>query len=84
MRTIERPRRPLLFIFREAAEIEHRLLWLEDWLLGERPTQDSLAFTQRWTIAVLRLLQLVRKNPRLEPYHAAIHRHLLALYEGQA
>lgn len=72
----------LLVAFREAAEIEHRLIELERWLAHDRPKRDTLAYWRKWTVCSMRLLKLVSSNPRLTPYHDAAHAYLLAIHEA--
>ncbi len=73
----------LLFRFRRAAEIEHRLLWLEEWLARERPEPGTPEFWRRWTVCVMRLLRLISHNRRLAPWQDSIHAYLRALHEGR-
>lgn len=74
----------LLLRFREAAAVEHRLLWIEDYVSGKPATEDALSSRRRWTVATLRFMQLIRQNPALSPFVDTIRDHLLALHEGRA
>jgi hypothetical protein len=65
----------LLAGFREAAAIEFRLLDVERFI------QKAPAEPQTWTIAVARLLKLLRKTPALEPFHEVCHGYLRAVFE---
>jgi hypothetical protein len=66
----------LLLAFRQATEIEFRLLELEIWI----STTDH---PQRWTVCVARLLKLIRKNPGLKCLHDEAHEYLRLIHEGR-
>ncbi len=77
-------RRDLHARFREAAAIEHRLIWLEDFVGNPPKTEDSAAVRGRWTVATLRFMQLIRQNPALAPFVDTIRDHLLSIHERGA
>ncbi len=67
----------LLFRFRRAAQIEFRLLILEDWIETNRQRPRA------WTIATLRMQKLIQRNLALKPFGDVCHGYLLAIFEGQ-
>lgn len=73
----------LLLAFREAAEIEHRLLWLESWLVDRRPARGTWEWFLHFDRACLRLQKLLQLNSRLAPFENSIRAYLLQLHEGQ-
>jgi hypothetical protein len=60
----------LLLQFREAAEIEPRLLTLESWAMAERHPLRSREWRRRWNLAVLRMLTLFIRNEQLSEFEA--------------
>ena len=74
----------LLLRFREAAALEHRLLWIEDFVASRPKTEDALACRRRWAVATLRFMQLIRANSAIAPFIETIREHLLAVHEGRA
>jgi hypothetical protein len=70
----------LLLQFREAAEIEPRLLTLESWATAERHPTHSRKWRRRWNLAVLRVLTLFIRNPRLQPYELCCLNYLRVVF----
>ena len=54
---------------------------LRDWLAAGAPDRDTPAFYRRWTLGFLRLVQLLNRNRRLDPFRETCHSYLLKVYE---
>lgn len=72
----------LLLRFREAAEIEHRLLELESWLIKRMP-ETADAQVRHWRIASIRALKLIIRDRRLKPFNPDILAYLRLVFEAR-